>query len=80
MYPHTLLLMDSVIIASLLEKRDFKSIGDKFYLPNSSKRPSRIISYPFNGSTGTINLPVPLDSLHKKFTESVKLLQSIEGT
>ena len=77
--------MDSVIIASLLEQRDFKSIGDKFYLPNSSKRPSRIILYPFNGSTGTItinqiNLPVPLDSLHKKFTESVKLLLSIEGT
>ena len=61
-------------IISLLKQRNYKQIGDKFYLPNSSNRPDRKAR---SHSIGNIaGLPAPLDSLAKKYWESIKLLEA----
>ena len=65
-------------IGGLLRQRNFKSIGDKFYLPNSSTRPERNNST-INVSPGNFAvLPAPFDSLCKKYFESLRLLNSLK--
>lgn len=59
---------------SLLIQRNYKQIGNKFYLPNSSTRPERHPSATMNSVGNFSILPAPLDSLSKKYWESMNLL------
>jgi hypothetical protein len=63
-------------IGGLLRQGNFKLIGDKFYLPNSSTRPERNI--PFSTAGNFVVLPAPFNSLCKKYLESVRLLSSLK--
>lgn len=63
-------------IGILLRNRDFKAIGDRFYLPNSSKRPSRQFGCELKENS---SLPIPFPSLLKKFCEATRLLKQVEG-
>lgn len=65
-------------INSLLIQRNFKDLGDKFYLPNSSPRPSRSSPPPNSFGKGS-SLPAPLESLAKKFWEAGRLVRSGGG-
>ena len=63
-------------IVVLLKQKNYKQLADKFYLPNSSSRPDRCPPASLlNSAFGNYSsLPVPLDSLARKYCESVKLL------
>lgn len=59
----------------LLRQRNYKSIGDKFYVPNSTRRPDRNTFNPNSLSSANFGaLPSPFDSLCKKFFESMRLM------
>lgn len=66
----------------LLARRDFKSIGDLLYLPNSSTRPSRENSRYLNVKQVNSRhnaLPAPYQSLLEKFLTAVGLMQEVNA-
>lgn len=65
-------------IGELLRQRNFKSIGNKFYLPNSSTRPERNTPALTVPTGNFAALPAPFDSLCKKYLESLRLLNSLK--